>query len=470
MLVVISDLHFEEEKTDHIIGDGAQPPIIYTRNLGPKAYYRFILQLAGEAVRNGAKQLDFVLAGDIFDINRSSLWFANENKERPYISAGDTKPALEKVLLKIIRAIADESEIDKTLQLFRLLAKGRYLEGSQEKDFPVPVTLHHIAGNHDRMVNATPAVRRLVRELLGMPAIAAPFPRVLTFERERALVRHGHEYDRYNFGADHTDTDEFPVHLPEAEYEAAPFGDFATIDLVSRFSYLFRRHHGDNKILASRTLRTVYERLLEFDDLRPQRAMFNYLLHIPEERMTPVMVWKTIEPVIYQLLEETHNHPFLEFWLDKMDKKWRLDAIDAIQGVLGAKLWRLTGIPLGLAQFISNTVIGGYKEEGGPHYYAAREKVIRDGSYQFLVAGHTHTPAVELIAADPKSERYYIDSGTWRNRVPATTDYKAFGRLKALTYVVIYGPDEDPGTGDQPKATSMDFWSGVTQRWAVAQS
>jgi predicted phosphodiesterase len=465
MLVVVSDLHFEEEVSDHIVGDGTHPPIVFSRNLGPKAYYRFILMMAAEAVRNGAKRLDLVFAGDIFDVNRTALWFQNEQKARPYSSTDDTSPALETVVLKIMRAIAQEPEINKTLQLFQLLGKGRYLEGSEEKEFPVPVIIHHIAGNHDRMVNATPAIRRTVRELLGMTSSGAPFPRVLTFEAERAIVRHGHEYDRHNFGLDLSETTEIPLHLPEAAYTAAPFGDFATIDIVSRFSHLFRQHHGDNKILASRTLRTVYLRLLEFDDLRPQRALLNYVLHMPEEGMSPVTVWKTIEPVIYRLLEEVHNHPFLEFWLDKMDKKWRLDAIDAIQGVLDGKLWRLTGIPLGLAQFISNTAIGGYKEESGPHYYAAREQAIRSGEYQFLVGGHTHTPAVELIAADRMGERYYIDSGTWRNRVPATPDFKAFGRLKALTYVMLYGPDEDLGTEERPKLSSVDFWSGVTQRW-----
>ena len=63
-------------------------------------------------------------------------------------------------------------------------------------------------------------------------------------------------------------------------------------------------------------------------------------------------------------------------------------------------------------------------------------------------------------------ERYYIDTGTWRNRVLATEDYQAFGRLKALTYVVLYGEDEDTGKmTESRKFASLDFWSGLTQRW-----
>jgi hypothetical protein len=284
------------------------------------------------------------------------------------------------------------------------------------------------------------------------------------------LVRHGHEYDRYNFGVDLPENKEIPLQLPEAYYEAAPFGDFVTIDIVSRLPYLFRRHYGDDTILASRTLRTVYERLLEFDDLRPQRAMLNYLLHMPEEGMTPERVWKTIEPVIKQLLEEVDDHPFLKSWLNKIDKKWKLETIDLIQLLLALKVWRFVGIPLRLVEAISNRLIGGYKDGGGPHYYAAYEQAILSGNFQFVVGGHTHNPAVELIAADQQAQRYYIDTGTWRNRVPATPDYKAFGRLKSLTYVIIYGPDEDKGTGENPKIASVDFWSGVTQRWVMAEA
>jgi hypothetical protein len=128
--------------------------------------------------------------------------------------------------------------------------------------------------------------------------------------------------------------------------------------------------------------------------------------------------------------------------------------------------WRLTGIPLGLAQFISNTAIDHVKDRPGPHYYAAREKAIKSSRYHYLVAGHTHRPAIELVAGDGEGERYYIDTGTWRNRVPSTPDYLAFGRLKALTYVIVYGSDEDTGgLPESRKFSSLDFWSGVTQRW-----
>jgi UDP-2,3-diacylglucosamine pyrophosphatase LpxH len=303
-----------------------------------------------------------------------------------------------------------------------------------------------------------------------MPESGAPFPIIKEFPQYRALVRHGHEYDKFNFSADYSKEEDIPLHIPLEAYHEAPFGDFVTVDIASHSPHLFRAEHGAANIISDPVLRAVYMRLLEFDDLRPQSALFNYLIHMPEAFVDPVVVWKVIEPVIYQLLQKIYNDPFLKKWLKKMDTSWKLDVVDVIQTTMALRPWRLTGIPLGLAQFISNTAISHVKERAEAHIYAAREEAIQDARYHFLIAGHTHKPTTELIASDEKGERYYFDTGTWRNRVPATPDYKSFGRLKALTYVIIYGSDEDPGrTPESQKFASIDFWSGVTQRWETAR-
>ena len=51
--------------------------------------------------------------------------------------------------------------------------------------------------------------------------------------------------------------------------------------------------------------------------------------------------------------------------------------------------------------------------------------------------------------------------------VPATPDFKQFGRLKALNYVIVYGPHEDRHAlePEQVKIASFDYWSGMTQGW-----
>ena len=143
--------------------------------------------------------------------------------------------------------------------------------------------------------------------------------------------------------------------------------------------------------------------------------------------------------------------------------------IDAIQAVLAAKPWRWTNshIPLDLAEAIASKALAGTMKRPGAEVYASRENSIRNGRHRFLVAGHTHRPQVSLIANNRFGDQYYVDTGTWRNRVPATPDYRQFGQLKTLSYATIYGPNEDRGalSSDRVKIASFDFWSGLTQGW-----
>ena len=471
MLVVLSDLHFEEEAANHILGDGSQPPLEFHRNLPAAPFRLLISQLATEAKRNSAQRLDFVLDGDILDLHRTGLWFTeNPKDERPYVPTTKVNSDLEEMTLRIIRGIAAEKHVSEALQQFRLLSSGKYIDSDgQEKPFPVPVELHYIPGNHDRLANATPAIRQAVRKVLGLHEHGALFPNVLSFEPEYALIRHGHEYDYTNFSFDHRDTGEFPIHLPPEQYQNPALGDFVTVDIASRIPHMFRHYHGDDNILADQTLRTLYLRLLEFDDLRPTTAIFNYFVYAEGHEIDREDAWAAIEPVIILLLETLHEDPFLLTSLDKLDKRWCLDMIDAIQAVLAAKPWRWTNshIPLELAEAIAQKALSSTKERPGTEIYASRESSIRNGRNRFLVAGHTHKPQVSLIANDHFGDRYYIDTGTWRNRVPATPDYNQFGQLKTLTYVIIYGPNEDRGalSSTRAKIASFDFWTSSTQGW-----
>lgn len=474
MLVVISDLHFEEEAANHIVGDGRHEPIVFQRNLPAKPFRLLMQRLAYEAQRNGATHLDLVMAGDIFDINRTGLWFrktANPADTRPYIAADTAAPDLEATLLAIIDGIAAEENVRDVLPVFREFAGGQYRdEEGALRPFPnqIPVRLHYIPGNHDRMARATPAVRRRVREYLGLPGDGSGFDTQLAFEPEKALVRHGHEYDYTNFAGDYRETAVIPTQIPHQQYLDAPVGDFVTIDVVSRLPTMFRETYGDDQILADPTLRELYKRLLEFDDLRPNSAIFNYFLHSNGQGIDPAAAWEHINGIVIELIEEIHDDPFLTGWLKRLDRKWYPDAIDAIQLALALKPWRWAGtIPLGLAESIAARALKSHGQRAGAETFAVREESIRNGRDRFIVAGHTHRPQVALLAHDAGGERYYTDTGTWRNRVPATPDFTQFGRLKALTYVTIYSDAEDRGAmaASDQKLVSFDFWSGVTQGW-----
>ncbi len=318
MLVVISDLHFEEERSRNIPGDSDHEPVQVPRNIPLKAFTKIFHRLAKQARRDNAKRMDLVLSGDIFELHRSGLWLrGNPHQVRPYVNADQVGVYLEAKLLEILNAInAEDDSAWPVLAAFRRLnQEGCYLdEHGNEQEFPVPVKIHYIPGNHDRLANATPRIRRTVREFLGLSPNDEPFPHQLIFPEERTLIRHGHEYDPLNFSRDYREEELVPRQIPKEAYDGATIGDFVTVEVASGISEWFRRVHQDELILRDPLLRKVYSRILEFDDLRPLHAIPNFLLYMPESGYTPDQIWhQAIKPVAQALLDDAYRDPFLYY-------------------------------------------------------------------------------------------------------------------------------------------------------------
>ena len=207
---------------------------------------------------------------------------------------------------------------------------------------------------------------------------------------------------------------------------------------------------------------------LQFDDVRPQSALVEFLLRMPGEAADEERLWHHLEPVVREILETVHDHPFLTGWLAQFDTRFRPDLVDLVQLMLKSRPWRL-GLPL----WVLRQVAGAVRDLGAAGEklvtIVQKEEVLASSEVRAVIAGHTHEPQVALLESRNGVERYYIDTGTWRNRVPATADERGFGQLKALTYVVVYGRDEDPRKEQPPggsaKLWSFDYWSGFTQRW-----
>jgi hypothetical protein len=98
--------------------------VIFRRNLNPRAYRNFIAQMAEQVARRKVKNFRLVIAGDLFDFSRTTLWFADEL--RPYVSLANVNGQLEQKALRILEATAKEPSVKEALEVFQSLAKGRY--------------------------------------------------------------------------------------------------------------------------------------------------------------------------------------------------------------------------------------------------------------------------------------------------------------------------------------------------------
>ena len=458
MIAVISDLHFEEEASDVISGNGKQ--IIFRRNLEPKAYRSFIAQMADEARRRHSESFELVIAGDLFDLNRTVLWFSDEL--RPYVSLNDVSPELEKKILKILEAVAAEPAVAQTLELFRNLAAGNYkAHGAKMHDwidqqFPCPVKIICLSGNHDRLANASAPIRKRLCELIGIPTVER-FPHYALFKDPDALVRHGHEYDNNNFAIDFPQKESIPLEVEEAGYSDANFGDFITIDVAVRLPYLFRRKYGDEQILKDPVLGSLYLRLMQFDDVRPQSVLLDYMLDDSDGKFSAEEAWEKLVPVMQDLISEIHDNKFFRYWLSKRAKPWAPAELELARGLLQLGGWR-NRPAREAARKITHFMMGGEPDQ--PQLSAMREQLIVENKVRVVLAGHTHSPQVCLIKSDESGDRFYINTGTWRDVIPSTPDGRTFGRMRALTYVTLYSKAEQAEL-----CNSFDYWTGYTKDW-----
>jgi predicted phosphodiesterase len=95
---------------------------------------------------------------------------------------------------------------------------------------------------------------------------------------------------------------------------------------------------------------------------------------------------------------------------------------------------------------------------------AQHEELLQEKKVRLVIAGHTHEPQLCLIGSDPEADRFYINTGTWRNRIPSTPDERTFGRIQALTYVMLFSSAEDNRLGNKTRGT-FDYWTGYTQHF-----
>lgn len=461
MIVVISDLHFEEEASDVIPGRGRRPDVIFRRNLDARAYRNFIAQMAEQMEERRLRDFQLVIAGDMFDFNRTTLWF--EDELRPYVALSKVHGRLEQKILRILEATAKEPPVKEALEVFQLLSQGRYRTpgGGRERDFPADnIEIEYMPGNHDRVSNATPAIRSRIRQLLGLKG-GSCFPHYFLTDDPAVLIRHGHEYDENNFAMDFENEKTIPLDVPEEAYSEANFGDYITIDVAVRLPYLFRRKYGDAEIVKDRVMVQLYQRLLQFDDVRPQSALFDYLLDDSAGDYSSEEAWEQLVPVVIDILDEIHDQGFFRYWLRRRAKPWAPAELELARGLLKLGGWR-NRASREAARKISRFMMGGDPPQ--PDVLAQREKLVQKKKVRLVLAGHTHNPEVCLIGSDEKSDRFYINTGTWRNRIPSTPDQRTFGRMKALTYVMLFSSKEDKRVSRTTLGT-FDYWSGYTQHF-----
>lgn len=441
MIVVISDLHFQDVSRDTLRDAAGRTVVDVRRNVPSVAWRRLVRDIVGDARRAGEAEVDLVLAGDILELNRSSHWFDTdgESRVRPYVHVDETDPATEARLREILAAIRSDPDVSAAFEIFQLFAQGRHFvddEGDEIDEIDLLTRVHYLPGNHDRLANAA-GLRKLVRRLFGV-AGEGPLPHSFRSADGRVLVRHGHEYDRFNFAKDLRGSGPVDLRDEDPVYDHPALGDFVTVDIAARLPWLFRAEYGPPTIAEKPLLRALYQRLLEFDDVRPASALGDYLLSTPG--FTRDAAWDALQPIARKVLDELAESEVFARFLSAHDVPWRVDVADAVQLLLRTRGMSAPLLREGLEAIGTRSAAEGASDEVAS--FVARERAVRDGPVSLVIAGHTHHPGCTLLHSRNDKPVWYADCGTWRRRVPMSLDRRSFTRMRTLSWVTVYTRDE----------------------------
>ncbi|MBP2653145.1 MAG: hypothetical protein H6Q73_714 [Firmicutes bacterium] len=435
MLVVISDLHFQDTINDVIKDEQGNILVDVQRNIFYEVFETTFEELRSLARLNNAQELIIVLAGDIFDFNRSRQWFNYD--VRPYDEYSSDKWG--PIAVKIFDDIVESNR--QTFDCFNKL-----LEISSND---VKIDFRYIPGNHDRIVNLYEPLQKRVRALLGLNGEGC-FEHEIVMEKYGVHIRHGHEYDPINFAGEIPRKGPFVV--KNEEYDLAPLGDYVTIDFAARVAFEYRkRYEKDMKCGPDQDeYRLIYRKFLEFDDLRPLTAIKKFL---ESEMADKYMAWK-----------------FLLYFIFTMALPRALESEFVCKKLGMVKFYLLRVFAVISPQLLINYLMRNQSTGQDSWYlpqrsYIQREPILQNAQYQYLVSGHTHNPAIEYLRRrDDGKEEFFFDTGTWRRQISRCCDNSTFGRAKTLTYVAFYSSDEDLPRAGGNKGYSFDYWSGYNKR------
>jgi UDP-2,3-diacylglucosamine pyrophosphatase LpxH len=425
------------------------------RNIAPEALTLLKDEVVNYQRKFQTRSLRLVLNGDIFEILRTPVWL--EQNLKPY-HEGLPPLELKEVVLEILAKIEEDNREFLTV-LRQMFVHKRDEQGQPIAEFaPLNIELVYLPGNHDRLVNAWPETRRRVRELLGMPLSDHPFPHELTFRHDEAgarygvLIRHGHEYDRFNYVAAE------PGEKPEERYLRSPLGDVLALEVGAALAYKFRKIYSEpmKKARDGEAYRRLYLALLDFDDVRPDHTTFDYLSYALKritrefDKSLDDEVAELMRPILVDACAVILKNPFFR----RPGTPW-LSRLLSLSWITACLLGFLKIVPASKLVWLVKTalMLKGFVEKAEPASYASQEELLKKGEIDLVIAGHTHHHDQVPLACPGSRAAYFLDTGTWRTLIYDGPG-NVFGHLKSLTYVAVHQ------RSDFKSERRFDTWTG----------
>lgn len=441
MIAIISDLHMQHTSRDGVRyrSDGGIREAGIRRNIDDKDFSRLFSIIHEKAGMVGATDIHLVFAGDIFELLRTPLWlFGDVRPTETSVGPDEESNPLRETVHRILDALEEERGVFwKALRDFA--ERKTYVANGEEMVMrDVDIRVSFIPGNHDRLVNAWPSTRKRVRKLLSIsPENDLPFSHFLELPLgggSRVLIRHGQEYDSFNFSLPNERGE--ALSAGEVAYVSPCLGDYLTTDLATRMAVAFRVYNASAlRGEKGAVLRRLYLSLSEFDDVRPQRLLLPYLSQQLESADSETL--GRLKPVLRDLIREAERSVFVGEELRRRNTMYRFVLPALHEAIRNLSLESIKGLLLGLVRFVEG-------DDEGPSRFARLERGIGEG-IDLIVGGHTHkSECVSLLTKGNGENVYYLNTGSWRTTISQITG-DIFRRQRACSMVFCYGHTERTG-------------------------
>jgi len=478
MLVVISDLHF----TDGTAGENN------IRSSAFRDVFRNdIISLVSDEKKD-IKTVKLLLLGDVFDLIRTERWFEVDPADRPWGSEGlkdiptpRFKSATEEKALEIMGVPegmepGEEEKAQKTIlsknreivQLFREFGSGIPKEDGKKV---VPVEVIYVPGNHDRICNLYPSMRKKVAEALGLainPTTVEGDPNGdWRFKWEfrdddyGVFARHGHQFDAFNY--------QNSKDLSHAGHLQVPVGDVLTTEFIVKIPYELTKLRYKYPEVTDELIR----RVKEVDNVRPLPAVLEWL-NYKIKRETSNEVKKALDEAIDNVTCEIIDSDYMKNWHCPdtwWDEAARLLTKSGLRGISKSFIkWADDEVLLKIftpLYHFKNKIDKNFFNKDAHTKSAYEESVWKENAgVSHILYGHTHSPLMCPLDIKNGREIYYLNTGTWRNSVLKTVAMDStpdFVELDHMTYTVFYNKDEDKHKKVE-NTRSFDVWSGFKRK------
>lgn len=455
MIILISDLHLMDGTAGrHQLESGLFEDTL--EELGRQA------TAAISHLPEKDQDIKIVLLGDIFDVIRTERWFLEDGRNkkievplsvRPWGNSRDKKT--ESIAFEILSNI-----IKMNKEILSLLSGREW----KRLGFPKRPEVIYIPGNHDRLCNEYPSLRKLVIEALEFNGLTYKdlFPNYYLDKEHGLFARHGHEWDPFNFEGDHQN---------EQSYNQVPIGDVIAAEIASKLPIVVGKKLKEIN-LPEEDINQICNNFRNLFDVRPMSAIIPWLsFQVKRYDEYGENVQNAINSAFRQVGEEFMEIPFVKEWIKKHDRFWNpLDNGDKVQ-LLGSllKTFNITNAAWKLKLFdLWDTVKEHWTDN---KYLAGANKDLQSlpENIQYVLYGHTHDPYKQIIditkgrKKSEKRERAYLNTGTWRPGYHQSLSENGFSKWKNLTYTIIYKPGE-MFAGSPVKHPVFEYWTGTINK------